>query len=61
MLSHEKILKWKETEDCMTQLLSFNRKIMQTSVFRKLYRKVKIKGKRETKWTKLENFIFQIT
>ena len=31
----------------MTQLLSFNRKIIQTSVFRKLYRKVKIKGKRE--------------
>ena len=60
MLSHEKILKWKETEDCMTQLLSFNRKIMQTSVFRKLYRKVKIKGKRET-WSKLENLIFQIT
>ena len=32
----------------------------QTSVFRKLYRKVKIKGKRET-WSKLENLIFQIT
>ena len=48
MLPHEKILKSKETENCMTQLLSFNRKIMQTSVFRKLYRKVKIKGKRQT-------------
>ena len=29
-------------------LLSFNRKVMQRSVFGKLYRKVKIKGKRET-------------
>ena len=48
MLSHETILKSKDTEKCMTQLLSFNRKIIQTSVFRKLYRKVKIKGKRET-------------
>ena len=47
MLSHETILKSKDTEKCMTQLLSFNRKIIQTSVFRKLYRKVKIKGKRE--------------
>ena len=45
MLSHETILKSKDTEKCMTQLLSFNRKIIQTS---KLYRKVKIKGKRET-------------
>ena len=47
MLSHETILKSKDTEKCMTQLLSFNRKVIQTSVFRKLYRKVKIKGKRE--------------
>ena len=31
----------------MTQLLSFTRKIIQTHVFRKLYKKVKIKGKRE--------------
>ena len=45
MLSHETILKSKDTEKCMTQLLSFNRKIIQAS---KLYRKVKIKGKRET-------------
>ena len=45
MLSHEKILKSKDTEKCMMQLLSFNIKII--SVFRKLYRKVKIKGKRE--------------
>ena len=37
MLSHETILKSKDTEKCMTQLLSFNRKIIQTSVFRKLY------------------------
>ena len=43
MLSHETILKSKDTEKCMTQLRSFNRKIIQTSVFRKLYRKVKIK------------------
>ena len=48
MLSYETILKSKDTEKCMTQLLSFNRKIIQISVFRKLYRKVKIKGKRET-------------
>ena len=48
MLSDETILKSKDTEKCMTQLLSFNRKIIQTSVFRKLYRKVKIKGKSET-------------
>ena len=48
MLSHETILKSKDTEKCMTQLLSFNRKIIQASVFRKLYRKVKIKGKKET-------------
>ena len=60
MLSHETILKSKDTEKCMTQLLSFNRKIIQISVFRKLYRKVKIKGKRET-WSKLENLIFQMT
>ena len=40
-------MKLKDIEKCMTQLLSFNRKIIQTSVFRKLYRKVKIKGKRE--------------
>ena len=46
----------KNTKKCMTQLLSFNRKIMQTSVFRKLCRKVKIKGKRE-KWSKLVNLI----
>ena len=37
MLSHETILKSKDTKKCMTQLLSFNRKIIQTSVFRKLY------------------------
>ena len=49
MLSHETILKSKDTEKCMTQLLSFNRKIIQTSVFRKLYRKVKIKGERTMK------------
>ena len=48
MLSHEIILKSKDAEKCMTHLLSFNRKIVQTSVVRKLYRKVKIKGKRET-------------
>ena len=48
MLSHETILKSKDTEKCMTQLLSFNRKVIQTNVFGKLYRKVKIKGKRET-------------
>ena len=48
VLSHETILKSKDTEKYMTQLLSFNRKIIQTSVFRKLYRKVKIKGKKET-------------
>ena len=41
MLSHETILKSKVTEKCMTQLLSFNRKIIQISVFRKLYRKSK--------------------
>ena len=41
MLSHETILKSKDTEKCMTQLLSFNRKIIQISVFRKLYRKSK--------------------
>ena len=41
MLFHETILKSKDTEKCMTQLLSFNRKI------RKLYRKVKIKAKGE--------------
>ena len=60
MLSHETILKSKDTEKSMTQLLSFNRKILQTSVFRKPCRKVKIKGKRETR-SKLENLIFQIT
>ena len=43
MLSHETILKSKDAEKCMTQLLSFNRKIIQT---RKLYRKVKIKGEK---------------
>ena len=43
MLSHETILKSKDTEKCMTQILGFNRKIIQTSVFRKLYRKAKIK------------------
>ena len=66
MLSHDLILKSIDTEKWMTQLLSFNRKVtprilesLQTSVFRKLYRKVKIKGKRET-WSKLENLIFQI-
>ena len=48
MLSHEIILKLEDNEKCMTQLLSFNRKFMQVSVVRKLYRKVKIKGKRET-------------
>ena len=47
MLFHETILKSKDTEKCMTQLLSLNRKIIQTSVFRKRYRKVKTKGKRE--------------
>ena len=47
MLSHETILRSKDTEKCMTQLLSFNTKIIQISVFRKLHRKVKIKGKRE--------------
>ena len=47
-LSYETILKSEDTEKCMTQLLSFNRKVILTSVFRKLYRKVKIKGKRET-------------
>ena len=31
MLSHETILKSKDTEKCMTQLLSFNRKIIQSS------------------------------
>ena len=41
-------MKSKDTEKCMTQLPSLNRKIIQTSVFRKLYRKVKIKGKSET-------------
>ena len=49
MLSHETILKSKDTEKCMTQLLGFNRKIIQTSVFRKLYRKVLLKGKRDLK------------
>ena len=48
MLSYETILKSEDTEKCMTQLLSFNRKVILTSAFRKLYRKVKIKGKRET-------------
>ena len=48
ILSHETILNSKDTEKCMIQLLSFNRKIIQTSVFRILYRKVRIKGKRET-------------
>ena len=48
MLSHEIILKSKDTEKCMTQLVSFNRKIIQTGVYRKLYRNVKIEGKRET-------------
>ena len=43
MLSHETILKSKDTEKCMTQLLNFNRKVIQASVFRKLCRKVKIK------------------
>ena len=43
----EAILKPKDTDKFMTQLISFNREIIQTSVFRKLYRKVKIKGKRE--------------
>ena len=43
----ETILKSKDTDKCMTQLISFNRKIIQACVFRKLYRKVKIKGKRE--------------
>ena len=47
MLPRETILKSKDTKKCMTQLLSFNRKIIQTRVFRKLYKKVKIKGKRE--------------
>ena len=47
MLCHETILKTKDTEKFMTRLLSFNRKIIQTSIFRKLYRKMKIKGKRE--------------
>ena len=60
MLSHETILKSKDTKKCMTHLLSFNRKVIKTSVFRKLSRKVKIKGKRET-WSKLGNLIFQIT
>ena len=46
MLSHETILKPKDPEKCMTHLPSFNRKIIQTSVFRIRYRKVKIKGKR---------------
>ena len=48
ILPHEAILKSEDTEKCMTQLLSFNRKVILTSAFRKLYRKVKIKGKRET-------------
>ena len=48
MLSYETILKSEDTEKCMTQLLSFNRKVILTSAFRKLYKKVKIKGKRET-------------
>ena len=54
MLSYDTILKSKDTEKCLTQLLSFNRKIIQTSISKKLYKKVKIKGKRET-WSKLEN------
>ena len=29
--------------------IGFNRKVIQTGVFRKLYRKVKIKGKRDVK------------
>ena len=49
MLSHEIILKSKDTEKCVMQLLSFKRKIIQTSDFRKLYRKVKIKGQTEVK------------
>ena len=48
MLSHETILKSKDAEKSMTQLLSFNRKIIQASVFGKPYRKKKIKGKTET-------------
>ena len=48
MLSHEIILKSKDTEKCMTQLVSFNRKTIQTSGYRKLQRNVKIEGKRET-------------
>ena len=39
MLSHEMALKSKDTEKCMMQLLSFNKKIIQTSVSKKLYRK----------------------
>ena len=41
MLFHETILKSKDTEKSMAQLLSFNRKIIQTSVFGKPYRKRK--------------------
>ena len=52
MLPRETILKSKDTKKCMTQLLSFNRKIIQTRVFRKLYKKVKIKGKRDVKLTR---------
>ena len=40
--SHETILKSKDTKKCMAQLLSFNIKIIKTSVSRKLHRKVKI-------------------
>ena len=57
MLSHDITLKSKDTEKCMTQLLTFNRKVIQTSVFRKLYRKVKI----ERDVNKLENLMFQIS
>ena len=39
MLSHEMALKSKDTKKCMMQLLSFNKKIIQTSVSKKLYRK----------------------
>ena len=49
MLSRETILKSEDTEKCITQLLHFNRKVIQTSAFRKLYRKVKIKGNRDVK------------
>ena len=49
MLSRETIFKSEDTEKCITQLLHFNRKVIQTSAFRKLYRKVKIKGNRDVK------------